>query len=131
MNRKLIQSRILIFFAMAFLLPGIQSVAAEQNTPVHEINMTAKKYEFDPSTITVKQGERVKLVITALDREHGFKLAAFDINEKLPKGKPVTVEFTASKPGTFKFNCSVFCGMGHSRMKGKLVVEPEHPRGNP
>ncbi|MGH9454903.1 MAG: cupredoxin domain-containing protein, partial [Terriglobia bacterium] len=67
----------------------------------------------------------------ALDREHGFKLAEFGINEKLPKAKPVTVEFTASKPGTFKFNCSVFCGMGHHRMKGKLIVEPAHSAENP
>lgn len=90
---------------------------------VHEVRMTAKKYTFTPDTITVRQGERVRLVITAIDREHGFELAGYHIDQKLPKGVPTTVEFTADKAGTFNFKCSVFCGLGHRHMRGKLVVE--------
>lgn len=90
---------------------------------VREIQMTAKKYEFNPNVITVKKGEQVKLIITALDRDHGFKLDAFGINQKLKKGAPTTIEFTADKTGTFPFQCSEFCGLGHRKMKGKLVVE--------
>lgn len=87
-----------------------------------EIKMTAKKYEFDPGIINVKKGEHVKLVITALDHDHGFKLEAFKINERLKKGAPTTVEFTADRVGTFPFECSHFCGVGHGKMKGRLVV---------
>jgi len=87
-----------------------------------EIKMTAKKYEFAPNTITVRKGEHVKLVITALDHDHGFKLEAFKINERLKKGAPSTVEFTADQAGTFPFECSHFCGVGHGKMKGKLVI---------
>jgi cytochrome c oxidase subunit 2 len=90
---------------------------------VREIQMTAKKYEFNPNVITVKKGERVKLMITALDRDHGFKLEAFGIGQKLKKAEPTTVEFTADKVGSFPFQCSKFCGFGHGKMKGKLVVE--------
>jgi len=36
--------------------------------------MPAKKYEFNPSVITVKKDDDVKLIITALDRDHGFKM---------------------------------------------------------
>lgn len=88
-----------------------------------EIQMTAKKYEFSPSTITVKKGDQVKLIVTALDHDHGLKLDAFHVNQKLKKGEPTTIEFTADQAGTFPFECSVFCGMGHKKMKGKLVVE--------
>ncbi len=97
--------------------------APTTSTPVHEIQVTAKKYEFSPSTITVKKGEQVKLVITALDHEHGFKLEAFKIEKLLPKGSPTTIEFTADKAGTFPFQCSHFCGLGHNKMKGQLLVE--------
>src|SRR5437773_4979277 len=89
----------------------------------HEIHVTAKKYEFNPNMITVRKGEHVKLVITATDRDHGFKLDAFKINQHLKKGEPATVEFDAKNAGEFPFQCSVICGMGHHRMKGKLVVE--------
>jgi cytochrome c oxidase subunit 2 len=88
-----------------------------------EIQMTAKKYEFSPSTVHVKQGDHVKLIITAEDRDHGFQIEGYQIKEKLPKEKPVTIEFTADKTGTFPFKCSVFCGMGHGKMKGELIVE--------
>jgi SAM-dependent methyltransferase len=63
------------------------------------------------------------LVVTALDHDHGFKLEAFNIDQLLKKGDAVTIEFTADKAGTFPFECSHFCGLGHKRMKGELVVE--------
>lgn len=96
---------------------------AQENSDAREITMTAKKYEFSPSEIRVHQGEKIKLSITALDRKHGFKIEALDIDRELPKGEVVTIEFTASQVGTFPIACSKFCGFGHGRMKGQLVVE--------
>ena len=96
---------------------------AQSTAPGTEIQITAEKYDFKPDTITVKKGDQVKLVITAMDRDHGFKIDAFHINQKLPKGQPVTVELTADQAGKFPFQCSQFCGLGHGKMKGTLVVE--------
>jgi cytochrome c oxidase subunit II len=90
---------------------------------VHEIPMKAKKYEFSPSSIHVKKGEHVKLLITAVDHDHGFKLPAFDIQQDLKEGETTTIEFTADKAGTFRFACSHVCGFGHRGMKAELVVE--------
>jgi cytochrome c oxidase subunit 2 len=90
---------------------------------VHEIPMTAKKYEYSPSSIHVKKGEHVKLLITALDHDHGFKLPAFDIQQDLKEGETTAIEFTADKAGTFRFACSHVCGFGHRGMKAELVVE--------
>ena len=89
---------------------------------VHEIRVTLRKYEFSPSSLRVRKGERVKLVMTAADHDHGFKLDDFNINQKIPKGTTVVVEFTADKAGTFQFRCSSVCGLGHRNMKGALVV---------
>jgi len=100
--------------------------ASAQNVPsavVSEIKVTARKYEFLPNMIKAKRGDHIKLIVTALDRDHGFKLEAFHIDQKLPKGEAVTVEFTADQIGTFPFECSHFCGLGHSKMKGQLTVE--------
>lgn len=118
--------KIASFFFVACLVFGACVFAQEAGgtgAAPHEITMSAKKYEFAPNAITVKKGEHVKLIITATDRDHGFKLDAFKINQHLKKGEPATVEFTADKAGEFPFECSVICGLGHHRMKGKLVVE--------
>ena len=124
MTMKLRCSSILALCALAVCLAGT-AVAAGQAPPsdVHEFTMTAKNYEFDPSVIRVKKGEKVRLIITATDRDHGIKIQGYDINQELKKGDPTTIEFTADKAGTFEFKCSVYCGLGHRKMKGKLIVE--------
>jgi cytochrome c oxidase subunit 2 len=116
---------VLVLGVLGVCLAGMAwAVGQEGHADVHEIKMTAKNYDFDPSTITVKKGEKVKLIITATDRDHGIKLKAFDIDQVLKKDDPTIIEFTASKAGTFEFKCSVYCGRGHGKMKGTLVVEP-------
>ena len=40
------------------------------------------------------------------------------------KDQSATVKFTPSKAGTFRFKCAKFCGMGHGKMKGEIVVTP-------
>lgn len=128
-RRRMIAVTALLLAQGAFTL----SLPAQESTPAagDAIQMTAKKYEFNPAVITVKQGQRVKLVITATDRDHGFKLAAYNIDQRLEKGVATPVEFTADKAGTFPFECSVVCGLGHHRMKGKLVVEPASGAASP
>ena len=91
---------------------------------VREIKMTAKKYEFSPAEIRVKQGEKVRLLITPTDRAHGFEIKELNIKAKLPKGQETAIEFTADKSGEMEFHCADFCGLGHGKMKGKLIVEP-------
>lgn len=87
------------------------------------IQVTAKKWSFNPNPIRVKQGDVVRLEITSLDVTHGFALPDFNIDEVIEPGKKVVVDFLADKKGKFSFFCSVPCGLGHSRMRGQLVVE--------
>ncbi|MGH9350564.1 MAG: cupredoxin domain-containing protein [Terriglobia bacterium] len=113
-----------IYAGIAVSLCGILAQAQSSNHGnVREIQMTAKKFEFTPSVIVVRKGDHVKLVVTALDRDHGISLPAFGIKQRLKKGVPATFEFDANKVGTFPFHCSVFCGIGHRRMKGAVVVK--------
>jgi cytochrome c oxidase subunit 2 len=90
---------------------------------VKEFTMTAKNWDFVPSTITVKKGDTVKLHIKSIDVDHGFNLSAFNVKAMLKPNETVTVDFVADKVGTHSFICSVFCGSGHQSMKGTLVVE--------
>ena len=99
---------------------GIQHILTEE---LKEFTMTAKRWEFAPTTITVNRGDKVKLTIKSLDVDHGFEISDFNVNKKLVPGETTVVEFTADKTGTFTFSCNVSCGAGHSDMQGRLIVK--------
>lgn len=88
-----------------------------------EVKLTAKQFSFSPAEIRVKQGERVRLVVTSEDVSHGVSIPAFNVNLTLEPSKTGTAEFVADKKGSFPFFCNVFCGSGHGGMKGTLIVE--------
>jgi cytochrome c oxidase subunit II len=104
-------------------LPEDNKTTEVSKPEVKEFSMIAKKWEFEPSKITVKKGDRVRLSIKSVDVDHGFGLAAFDVNDTLKAGETTVVEFVATKAGTHTFFCSVWCGGGHPHMTGKLIVE--------
>jgi cytochrome c oxidase subunit II len=90
---------------------------------VTTIDVTASRFQFEPATISVAQGDSVRLRLHSADRSHAFAIKAFRVKTLIPKGgETVTVEFVADQAGTFAFTCSEYCGTGHSGMKGTLVV---------
>jgi cytochrome c oxidase subunit 2 len=117
-------SSILALGAMVAFLAGAALAAGQSaSSGYREFTVTAKDTGFEPDVITVKKGEKVRLIITASDCEHEFRLETFDIIQALKKGDPEIIEFTASKAGKFEFKSSVYCGKGHGKMRGKLIVE--------
>jgi cytochrome c oxidase subunit 2 len=89
---------------------------------VRVIHVTAKKFDFTPSAITLKKGVPVALELTSSDRVHGFALPDFKVTAKIEPGKITRVEFTPDKAGEFAFACNIFCGGGHEDMAGTLIV---------
>jgi cytochrome c oxidase subunit 2 len=83
----------------------------------------ASRYQFEPDRMEVAQGDVVELVVRSADTDHGLAIKAYKVKVKVPKGgEPVGVAFVASRAGTFLIECSEYCGSGHKRMKGQLVV---------
>jgi len=102
------------------------SVVQEPPEPVvstvREFLVSAANFEFVPSTIEVNKGDIVRLKITAGDKRHGIAIQGYDIRKELAVNQEVVIEFVADKVGEFPFYCSVYCGSGHSAMKGLLIV---------
>lgn len=127
----------LVLAASSVARPAAQPADAN----VQVIDVTAKKYEFNPSPIRVKQGAHVQLKVTATDHVHGIKIDEFPEGSdrkgnpglvfssskdclRIEKGQTQIVEFVAQTPGTYPFRCCVHCGWDHRSMKGQIVVEP-------
>lgn len=89
---------------------------------VRIIELKASKFKFEPEPIVVKKGERVRLVATSTDVTHGIAIPEYKVNLAIPAGKTASAEFSADKEGSFPTHCSVFCGLGHGKMRGTFVV---------
>ena len=110
------------FGTLAVLVALISPRTAAADRSIHEIQITASRYAFDPATIQVNAGEPVRIVIRSKDGVHGFSIPKLKIDMTVPKGgDPVTVEFTAPTAGRYEIACSEFCGSGHGQMKAALV----------
>ena len=101
-------------------MPAINS----SNAPHQKsFTITGQNFSFAPSTITVKKGDRVKIIFKNAGGFHDFQIDEFKIATKqIRGGAEEAVSFVADQAGSFEYYCSVGThrAMG---MHGTLVVE--------
>jgi cytochrome c oxidase subunit 2 len=98
--------------------------AADAPKPNRTVRITAERYTYSPSRITVKQGDVVEFIVSSDDTDHGFKIPSAGVDAAIPQaGKgELRVVFIAREKGKFAFECSRPCGAGHNLMRGEIVV---------
>lgn len=105
----------------AFSIAGARSSAQTDEPRV--IDITARRFAFEPAEIEATLGERLQLVVRSADGVHGLEIKRFKIKKEVPRGgEPVTIDFVAHTEGKFPILCSEYCGQGHNDMTGMLVV---------
>ena len=87
------------------------------------VEVKSQRYFFEPAVIVVNTEENIKIQLESVDTAHSFSVSeiGFDLTGK--QGEVVEGEFIAPVPGVYVINCSVYCGTGHSKMLGTLVVK--------
>jgi cytochrome c oxidase subunit 2 len=121
--RKIWDWNALVWVTVLWLAPAGAGALGADTTPARRFEVTASRYRFEPSRIEVTQGDVVDLVLRSADTDHGLAIKAYKVKVPIPKGgEPVAVSFVASRAGTFPIECSEYCGSGHKRMRGEMVV---------
>jgi plastocyanin len=87
---------------------------------------------FDPSQLTVKAGQTVKIQLASMDTAmhsdgggwHQFAIDELQVNWKVGPESSQVFDFTApSTPGTYTYYCDICCGgKANPSMQGKLTV---------
>lgn len=141
MRKAVILVAAVVGLSMAVYWVVLAQGSGGQAVPPRVIEISAKKYEFSPNEIHVRKGEHVELRVHSEDATHGVKLDVHpegaadksmpglmfdqpDENGKVKKGIDQVAAFVAEEPGTYDFKCAKFCGFGHDKMKGRLIVDP-------
>ena len=114
----------------AYGLGGITAAGDDvTHDGVRQITVRVHAWGFSPNVIRVAPGEAVQFVVWSEDLQHGFAINELHLNLPLVPGKGLrSPALTVDLPeGTYPIHCSVFCGLGHPSMKGKLVVGTPPP----
>jgi len=97
-----------------------------QNSPeaaVKTFNVTGQNFAFSLKEIRVAKGDKVKINFESVGGFHDLVIDGYgQATTKVSDGQKASIEFTADKPGTFEYYCSV----GSHRqmgMVGKFIVE--------
>ncbi|MFP2912934.1 cupredoxin domain-containing protein [Pyxidicoccus sp. 3LFB2] len=80
----------------------------EGGVRVVELSVTEKGYE--PSPVTLKKGEPVKLVVTRKTEQTcatEVVMDGYDINTPLPLNQPVEIAFTPKESGKLVYGCAM------------------------
>ncbi len=105
-----------------------QSVKAAEPPAVRELTIHAMAFQFDPSTFSVNEGDRVKITLVADDVSHGMYIDGYDVNIVARPKENAKTEFVANKVGNFRYRCSETCGAMHPFMIGEMTVAPNSPQ---
>ena len=114
---------IVIFATLLASALILAAILAQAGTNTRVIEITARRYEFSPSEITLKKGQPVTLRLTTQDVKHGFFAKALYLDADITPGKTTEVTLTPQVAGKFVTVCDDFCGVGHDGMLMTIVVE--------
>lgn len=89
-----------------------------------EVYAMAARYGYLPSVLRLERNVPYKFRIMAVDANHGlsikFRVAGHMI--RCPARTMVERTLTFTEPGEQLIYCTVYCGVGHDMMMGKIVV---------
>jgi heme/copper-type cytochrome/quinol oxidase subunit 2 len=89
-----------------------------------EVYLMAHQWGYVPSVLRLETGVPYRFRMMAVDVAHGASLQLGHAGRivRLRPGTLVEQELTFSQPGEFLLYCTVYCGLAHDRMQGRLIV---------
>jgi cytochrome c oxidase subunit 2 len=95
-------------FNYEFRYPGLRdSYYATPQTPMH-----------------LPIGRSVRVLVTSTDVIHSFWVPEMRLKADTVPGLVQNLNFTPQHAGTYDIVCTEFCGVNHSQMQAKLIVQP-------
>jgi cytochrome c oxidase subunit 2 len=100
--------------------PGDEEVYVVGKRWMWKVEHPGGQREIDALHVPVDK--TIRLVMASEDVIHSFFVPAFRIKHDVVPGTLQTIWFKANKTGTFKLECTQYCGLQHATMGGDVVV---------
>ncbi len=86
------------------------------------VEIAVSRRGFEPSRVSVRRGEAVRLVVTSRDVEHCFAIDALRVEKRVVPGRPARVDLVPEQAGEIPFHCCLESGSQAEVERGVLVV---------
>lgn len=100
----------------------INGIPVVEPAPGSDVYLAARMWSWYP-ILKLRKGESYRVHMASLDLNHGFSLQPLNINFQVLPGYDHVITMTPTTAGEFVIVCNEFCGIGHDRMIGKIIVE--------
>lgn len=87
--------------------------------PPGDVPLLARRFEFHPA-LELKIGQTYRLHLSSVDGVHALVLGGAEV--MLVPGEVRVLEITPDRLGPLEARCNEYCGLGHNKMRGQIVV---------
>lgn len=117
--------------ATPYLSPGAGADDGGGTTAT-EIEVVASQWQwrvaYEDANVTTRDelvvpaDEEVRLVLTSRDVVHAFAVPELGVKRDVLPGEETTIRTRVHEPGTYRAQCTAFCGAGHAEMTATVTV---------
>ncbi len=101
-----------------------ESAGMEAAEPI-DVYVIAQRFGYMPNVLRLKKDTQYRFLMMAIDVNHGASIQSGSAGHIMRRPARVLTEtvMTFTKTGEFMMYCTVYCGVGHDQMRGKIIVE--------
>ena len=98
--------------------------SAQRGEPI-DVYLMAMRFSYMPNVLRLEHGVPYRFRMMSMDVNHGVSIHTGFAGHIMRRPAQTMSEMvmTFPDPGDFMIYCTVYCGVGHSQMKGKIIVE--------
>lgn len=107
-----------------------RDAGVDPGTEPIEVYLMAHQWGYAPAVLRVEAGVPYRFRMMAVDVAHGASIQLGSASRiiRLRPGALIEQELTFTRPGEYLLYCTVYCGLPHDRMQGKIIVTPPESR---
>jgi heme/copper-type cytochrome/quinol oxidase subunit 2 len=98
--------------------------SAQGGEPI-DVYLMAMRFSYMPRVLRLERGVAYRFRMMSMDVNHGVSIHTGFAGHIMRRPAQTMVEMvmTFPNPGEYMIYCTVYCGLGHGQMKGKIIIE--------